>query len=88
MELAGKTPDGRLNVPVLPRETLEVSLWATGPPAATIAATVTIYNSAGTDLTTVPVSAVALSLTTWRLAAADRGRGLVRREHQGPSLTM
>jgi len=67
LELAGKAGDGRHNIPVLPRETLEVSLWSTGAPAASIAGTVSVYNAAGTVLITQAIATQQLSLTTWRL---------------------
>jgi hypothetical protein len=69
ISLAGKALDGRHNVPVLPRETLEVSLWATGPPAAVLGGDAQIFNAAGTVLTAESLPAVTLSSTTWRLVA-------------------
>lgn len=70
IQLAGKALDGRHNVPIIPRETLEVSAWATGPPAGWITAIVRVYNAAGTELATHTTAVTALSLTTWRLTAA------------------
>lgn len=70
LEFAGYAADGRHNVPVLPDETLEVSVWASGPPAATLGGTVTIYNAAGVVLATQPLGTLQLSLTTWQVASA------------------
>jgi hypothetical protein len=69
ISLAGKALDGRHNVPVIPRETLEASLWVTGPSTATLGGNVQIFNAAGTVLSAQFFPDVALSPTTWRLAA-------------------
>lgn len=69
LELAGKALDGRHNTPVIPRETLEFSAWVTGLPAASVSATVTVYNASGTSLATATAATVQLSLTTWRLVS-------------------
>jgi hypothetical protein len=69
LELAGDASNGRHNVPVIPRETLEVSVWATGAPAATLTGGILLFDSAGTQLSALGLPSVALSLTTWRLTA-------------------
>jgi hypothetical protein len=69
LELAGFAADGRHNVPVLPGEAIEVSLWASGPPAASLSGMVTVHSASGAVLVEQPMPTLALSLTTWRLNA-------------------
>lgn len=70
LELSGFAGDGRHNVPVMPGEVLEVSLWAAGPPSTTLSGLVSIYNAAGVLLATQSLSNVQLSLTTWQVTSS------------------
>jgi hypothetical protein len=65
LELAGLAVDGRHNIPVMPGEVLETSLWASGPPQAALSGTAHVYNAAGVELETHTLNPVQLSLTTW-----------------------
>jgi len=70
LELAGHAGDGRHNVPVMPGETLEAAVWATGSASTTLNGTVTIYNGAGTLLATHALYGTQLSMSVWRAATA------------------
>lgn len=70
LELSGYAADGRHNVPVMPGETLEVSLWASGPPGASLSATAYTYNAAGAQLEAHVMNPASLSLTTWKVLSA------------------
>lgn len=65
LELAGPALDGRLDVPLLGGETLDVAAWLVGQVGATVTLTATTYTLAGDVAATAVSAPLALSATTW-----------------------
>lgn len=76
LELAGLAPDGRHNVPVMPRENLTASAWAVGPPSDQIDMTITVYGAGGDVLSAVTQSTGGFGTSAFGTSAFGGGSSL------------